>query len=83
MDAYTVGSSICGKPFEMDAIDFGEKKLYSVAVRVVCKRGEGHYIAGIRPDFKAEDDLTRQLGDQQEGMLKKALEVLEKDVLKM
>jgi hypothetical protein len=40
-------------------------------------RGEGYYSNGIRADYKTEDDLTHQLGDPQEGMLKKTLEVLE------
>jgi hypothetical protein len=40
-------------------------------------RGEGNYIHGIRADYKIDDDLTHQLGNPQEGMLKKALEVLE------
>jgi hypothetical protein len=41
------------------------------------------YTKGIRPDFKAEDDLTHQLGDPQEGMMNQALEILEKAAFKM
>jgi hypothetical protein len=41
------------------------------------------YTTGLKADFKAKDDLTHQLGDPQEGMLKKALEILEKDAFKM
>lgn len=32
-------------------------------------------------DIAAKDDLTHQLGDPEEGMLKKALEVLEKEII--
>jgi len=76
---YTVGSITCGKPYIMEKINFGDKTLLPVTARALNSRGEGHYISGIRPDFKAVDDLTRQLGDPREGMLKKALEVLEKE----
>lgn len=74
---YTVGSTTCGKPYGMDGVEFGDKTLYPVTARIVNIRGEGDYIRGIKADFKAKDDLTHQLGDPQEGMLKKALEVLE------
>lgn len=63
----------------MEKINFGDKTLLPVTARALNSRGEGHYVSGIRPDFKAVDDLTRQLGDPREGMLKKALEVLEKE----
>ena len=76
---YTVGSTTCGKPYGMDGIEFGAKTLYPVTARVVNNRGEGYYTTGIRADFKAKDDLTHPLGNPQEGMLKKALEVLEKE----
>ena len=79
MPVYTVGSTTCGKPYMMQGFRFGEEIIYPITARVVNSLGEGHYIAGIRPDFKAEDDLNHQLGDPQEGMLKKALEVLRED----
>ena len=82
MPVYTVGSTTCGKPYGMTCLEFGEKMLYPVTARVLNSRGEGHYINGIRPDFKANDDPAHQLGDPKEGMLKKALEVLEKDLVK-
>jgi hypothetical protein len=34
-------------------------------------------------DFKAKDDLTHQLGEPLEGMMKKKLEILEKNAFKM
>jgi C-terminal processing protease CtpA/Prc len=79
MPIYTVGSATCGKPFGMELIEFGDKILSPVTARLLNSRGEGHYSSGIRADFKAKDDLNHQLGDPQEGMLKKALEVLEED----
>jgi C-terminal processing protease CtpA/Prc len=81
MPVYTVGSTTCGKPYMMHGVRFGDKILFPVTARVLNSRGDGHYISGIRADYKAEDDLTHQLGDPQEGMLKKALEVLDKDFL--
>ena len=82
MPVYTVGSTTCGKPYGMDGVEFGDKILLPVTSRVVNSRGEGNYTNGIKADIKAKDDLTRQLGDPHEGMLKKALEVLEKDAFK-
>ncbi len=75
---YTVGTTTCGKPYGMSLLEFGDKILYPVTARLLNSRGEGHYSNGIRADFIVKDDLTHQLGDPQEGMLKKALEILEK-----
>lgn len=72
----TVGSATCGKPYSMSPIKIGEVVLFPVTARVLNSRGEGHYLTGIKPDFKADDDTSHQLGDPEEGMLKKALEVL-------
>lgn len=83
MPVYTVGSTTCGKPYIMQAIEFGENTLMPITARAVNSLGEGHYTKGIRADFKAEDDLTHQLGDPKEGMLMKALEVLEKVTIRM
>lgn len=76
MPVYTIGSTTCGKPYGMEGVEFGEKILFPVTARVVNSLGYGHYADGIRPDFKVDDDLTHQIGDPQEGMLKKALEIL-------
>lgn len=81
LPVYTVGTTTCGKPYGMREIDFGENTLSPVTYRLLNSRGEGGYTNGIRADYISEDDLTHQLGDPQEGMLKKALEVLGKDTL--
>lgn len=83
MPVHTVGSTTCGKAYVMQGLRFGDEIIYPITARVVNSLGDGHYISGIRPDFKANDDLNHQLGDPQEGMLEKALEVLGKDPLKM
>ena len=79
LPVYTVGTTTCGKPYGISPVEFGDNILYPVTARLLNSRGEGHYSNGIRADFIVKDDLTHQLGDPQEGMLKKALEVLEKD----
>ena len=79
MPVYTVGSKTCGKPFGNNLVEFGNKTLSLVTARLLNSRGEGHYSNGIRADFKVKDDLSHQLGDPQEGMLKKALKVLRDD----
>lgn len=83
MPVYTVGSTTCGKPFGMATVEFGDKAVAPVSARVLNSRGEGHYSNGIRADFKVKDDLSHQLGDPQEAMLKKALEVLSGDEASM
>lgn len=83
MPVYTVGSTTCGKPYVMQGFRFGEEIIYPITARVVNSLGDGHYETGIRPDFQVNDDLTHNLSYTQEGMLKKALEVLEKETLRM
>jgi len=78
LPVYTVGATTCGKPYGISPVELGDKILYPVTARLLNSRGEGHYGNGIRADVIVKDDLTHQLGDPQEGMLKKALEVLDK-----
>ena len=83
MPVTVVGAKTCGKPFAMHPLEFGGNMILPVTARVVNSKGDGCYNLGIKPDISAKDDLTHQLGDPEEGMLKKALEVLEKDTLRM
>lgn len=76
MPVTVVGSQTCGKPFSMYSLEFGENIILPVTARVINSRGEGYYSRGIKPDIPAKDDLTHQLGDPEEGMLKKALEIV-------
>lgn len=76
LPVYTVGSTTCGKPYMMQGISFGGYELYPVNARVVNSQGKGDYSSGIKPDFKAADDLNHELGDPHEELLQKALQVL-------
>jgi C-terminal processing protease CtpA/Prc len=76
LPVYTVGSTTCGKPYLMQPIPFGENILYPITARVLNSRGDDAYNSGIKPDQKATDDFTHELGDPQEEMLKRALQLL-------
>jgi len=76
LPVYTVGSTTCGKPYLMHPIRFGGDILYPVNARLFNSKGDGAYTSGIKPDQKASDDFTHELGDLQEEMFKRALQLL-------
>jgi C-terminal processing protease CtpA/Prc len=76
LPVYTVGGTTCGKPYLMYALTFGNYELSPVGIHVYTSQGEATYTNGIKADVKTADDLTHELGDPQERMLKAALQVL-------
>lgn len=76
LPVYTVGGTTCGKPYLMYALPFGKYELSPVGIHVYTSQGEATYTNGIKADIKTADDLTRELGDPQEQMLKTALQLL-------
>ena len=80
LQVITIGKATCGKPYSMEHLTFGEHVLLPVNAMVVNKRNEAFSDSGIEPDIPAKDDVSYDLGDPREGMLKKALEVLEKEI---
>ncbi len=79
LQVITIGKATCGKPYSMEHLTFGEYVLLPVNAMVVNKRNEAFSDSGIEPDITAKDDVSHDLGDPGEEMLKKALEVLEKE----
>ena len=73
MHVITVGGKTFGKPYAMDPIHFGDKELLLITSRLYNANGESWPATGIRADVAAKDDLTHQLGDEEEEMLLVAL----------
>ncbi len=69
-----VGSTTCGKPVGMRSQTFCGNKLLAINFQGFNNSGFGDYFNGLNPDCAAEDDLTHNLGDVNEGMLKAALD---------
>lgn len=75
MDVTLVGTPTDGKPVGMYVLDF-EKYNYAafpVSFRYTNARDEGDFYDGIQPDILVNDDVTKDFGDPNEGMLKAAL----------
>lgn len=72
----TVGETTYGKPFFMSPIECGKVVLELVTAIGTNAKGETVPESGIRPDYFVKDDLTHQLGEPEEKLLKKALELL-------
>ncbi len=72
----TVGETTYGKPFFMSPIECGKVVLELVTGIGTNAKGETVPESGIRPDYFVKDDLTHQLGEPEEKLLKKALELL-------
>jgi carboxyl-terminal processing protease len=76
LQVVTVGETTYGKPFFMSPIKCGKVVLELVTGIGTNANGEMVPESGIRPDYIVKDDLTHQLGDPEEKLLKKALEVM-------
>jgi len=77
LPVYTVGDTTCGKPYMMYPLPFGKSELFPADGYVYTSQGEATYTNGIKADVKIADDLTRELGDPQERMLKAAMQLME------
>lgn len=75
----TVGEKTYGKPFVITPLEVGDTILNLVNGVGLNVKGERIPITGLRPDIFAKDDLLHNVGDPAEGMLKTALEFLEKE----
>jgi C-terminal processing protease CtpA/Prc len=73
MEVVQVGGSTCGKPVGMYAHDFCDSVILPIEFKSANAQDETDYFDGLAPTCAAEDDLTRQFGDQEEEALKTAL----------
>ena len=67
-----VGRATHGKPvgmyiFEVEKLDLA---ILPICFKTTNKDGNGDYFNGLQPTLEVADDITRQWGDTEEGMLK-------------
>ena len=74
-DVKIIGSSTCGKPVGMVGGSFCDKYIIPIEFKIVNSRDEGEYYLnkGISPTCNISDDLTHDLGDSNEALLKEAI----------
>ncbi len=77
MDVVLIGEKTCGKPVGMVGSEFCDKHISPIEFKIVNADGDGDYFGGMVPECKVSDDLSRDFGDEKEGMLKEALYYLE------
>lgn len=88
VDVIQIGSTTCGKPYGFYPADNCDTTYFTVQFKGVNNQGFGDYSDGFSPSeapiFDTDiqgcvvnDDLTKALGDQQEGLLSTAMYYLE------
>ena len=73
MSVKIIGSKTCGKPVGMVGGEFCGKYIVPIEFSILNSQGEGGYFNGISPTCQIQDDLTHNLGDSNEAMLKEAV----------
>lgn len=73
IEVITIGSTTCGKPYGFTAQDNCGTSYFPIEFQGVNAKGFGDFADGFAPTCAAADDLTRPLGDPNEGMLAAAL----------
>ncbi len=73
VEVVLIGAQTTGKPYGFQSLDNCGSTYSTIQFSAVNNKGEGDYIDGFAPTCKANDDLTRSLGDPSEGQLAAAL----------
>jgi len=73
MTAVLVGARTCGKPYGFVPKDNCGISYFPIEFQGVNANGFGNYADGLDVSCAANDDLNRQLGDRNEGLLAAAL----------
>jgi len=77
IDVITIGSTTCGKPVGMYSYEFCDKIINPITFEMKNAQGEGGYFDGIPATCPATDNLTVELGNETEDMLKEAIYYIE------
>jgi C-terminal processing protease CtpA/Prc len=77
MDVILIGEKTCGKPVGMVGSEFCDKHIAPIEFKIVNADGYGDYFGGMVPECSVSDDLSKDFGDEREGMLEEALYYLE------
>lgn len=73
IEVVLIGGQTCGKPYGFIATPNCGTTYFAVEFQGVNDKGFGDYADGFVPTCAAADDVTRNLGDTEEGMLAAAL----------
>ena len=73
IDVKIIGSKTCGKPVGMVGGEFCGKYIVPIEFRILNSQNVGGYFNGINPTCQVEDDITHNLGDNNEAMLNEAI----------
>ncbi len=75
----TIGSRTCGKPVGMYSYEFCDKVINPIIFEMKNAQEEGGYFNGIPATCPAIDNLTVELGNKTENMLKEAIYYIENE----
>jgi len=70
INTYIIGQRSCGKPVGMVGGEFCSKYIMPIEFKILNSADEGDYFDGIATNCTADDDITKDFGDLEEGMLK-------------
>lgn len=73
IDVQIIGNTTCGKPYGFVGKSNCGISYFPMEFQGVNAKGFGDYADGFVPECKANDDLSKSLGDPNEGMLAAAL----------
>lgn len=75
MEVSLIGAPTNGKPVGMYVLEYEDQDYaaFPVCFKYTNALGVGDFYNGLQPDILANDDLTRDFGDPDEGMLKAAI----------
>lgn len=73
LEVVTIGSTTCGKPYGFSQQDNALLAYFPLEFEGVNAKGAGGFVNGFPATCSATDDLTKPLGDVNEGMLAAAL----------
>lgn len=76
IEVLVIGDKTYGKPVGMNPMSHCDYTLVPITFKLANAEGYGDYFSGLPVDCAAEDDVTHDFGDPEEGSLKAALSML-------
>ncbi|QYG00604.1 MULTISPECIES: S41 family peptidase [Massilia] len=73
IEVIQIGGTTCGKPYGFTPVPNCGTTYFSIEFQGVNHKGFGDFTDGFTPTCQASDDLSRPVGDQNEGLLATAL----------
>jgi C-terminal processing protease CtpA/Prc len=73
IEVIQIGGTTCGKPYGFTPVPNCGTTYFSIEFKGVNHKGFGDFTDGFAPTCQVSDDLSRPVGDQNEGLLSAAL----------